>query len=218
MSGAAEADVAIIAIKAFSDAAARTFARIYEASFPASERDDTASVLASIADGERLCHVALVGNVLVGLAVILPLRGPDVAYLEYLAVDQSHRNQGIGSAILAQLRQELTVGTHRTQGVIFEVEPPHSAEGAERDLRARRIAMYERNGAVVVTCAPAYRAPNLAEKGTLPFTLMWLPVTSAMPNLSGPLLRECVVAILTQSYELDKDDALLRDVLDGLIC
>jgi ribosomal protein S18 acetylase RimI-like enzyme len=191
------------------------FVRIYEGSFPESERDDSGSLLASIEAGERVCHVALDGEALVGLAVILPLQGPPVRYLEYLAVDAERRSQGIGGRIIGHLRERTRA--EAAEGIVFEVEPAENAAGTERALRERRIAMYRRHGATVVGCAPRYRAPDLAEEGTLPFTLMWLPA-GGTAELRGTLLRECVTAILTQSYELAGDDPLLAEVVADLTC
>jgi GNAT superfamily N-acetyltransferase len=196
---------------------ATAFVAIYEGSFPAAERDHSESVLASIEAGERLCQVALVGDQLVGLAVLLPLRGLAMMYLEYLAVDSAWRNRKIGSRLLAQIRELSQIASGPVEGVVFEVEPPAAATGSDRTIRERRISMYLRNGAVIVEGAPHYRAPSLAGDGTLPFTLMWLPVGASAATLEGSRLRACTLAILTQGYELPADDPLVVSVVDGLI-
>src|SRR5205823_6523228 len=54
------------------------FAQIYEASFPPSERDDTADLVASIEAGERLCLLARRDREVVGLAVVFDLQEPAV--------------------------------------------------------------------------------------------------------------------------------------------
>ncbi len=104
------------------------------------------------------------------------------------------------------------------RGIIFEVESVEGAEGAERDLRRRRIDFYQRNGAAIVDCAPLYRAPATNSGATLPFTLMWLPVRGAPPRVAGDLLRGCVEAILAQSYGLDPSSPIVRQVLGDLAC
>jgi ribosomal protein S18 acetylase RimI-like enzyme len=196
------------------------FAEIYEASFPPSERDETAGLIASIEAGERLCFLARRDGVVVGLAVVFRLNGPSVAFLEYLAVAPNERSAGIGSSMLAHLQTHLKTGGEDVVGVLFEVDPPAEADGAERALRERRVGFYLRHGASVVECAPRYRAPNLIrEDETVNFTLIWLPVADEAPTeLAGSFLQRCVEAVLTQSYALSRDDPLVREVVSELAC
>jgi ribosomal protein S18 acetylase RimI-like enzyme len=199
---------------------AERFAAIYEKSFPASERDETADLLASVEAGERLCYLARLDGEVVGVAVALALDGPSVVFLEYLAVDPSKRNGGIGGTILGHLRAHLEADSGGATFMVFEVESPEEADGAERALRERRIGFYRRHAAAIVQCAPRYRAPNLErENETVPYVLLSVPLTAAAPAaLSGERLRRCVNAILTQSYGLAPDDPLVREVVDDLAC
>ncbi len=194
------------------------FCEIYEESFPRWERDETADVVASIADGTRQCFVARVDGGLSGLAVVFVLRGPSVAFLEYLAVAEEQRNAGVGGALLDYLLGAVALGGIR--GIVFEVERPEDAVGAERVLRERRIAFYRRHGASHVDGATSYRAPNLEHAGvTEPYSLMWIPARREdSAQLTGGLLRGTVEAILTESYELGRGDPLVLEVLDGLGC
>jgi GNAT superfamily N-acetyltransferase len=199
--------------------AAQRFAEIYEQSFPPSERDDTAHLLASIGAGKRLCYVAARNGVLVGLAVVFGLDDLSVALLEYMAVAPQERNAGVGGALITHLRTNLgsDIGT---LGMVLEAELPSEAEGEERTLRERRVAFYMRHGASTVECAPRYRTPNLErEDETVPFTLLWVPLSDEAPaELIGSHLRRCVEAILTESYGLGVDDPLVREVVDDLAC
>ncbi len=198
------------------------FASIYESSFPACERDATSSLVQSIESGDRTCDVALLNGDLVGLAVTKPFTIPGTAALEYIAVDAVRRDQGIGALLLRNLRTRFNEGADsavRGGGWIFEVEPPDASEKrAERDLRRRRIGFYQRNAATIIECAPAYRAPDLERPGTLPYLLMWLPAAPSSAPPAGALLRDLVVAVLIESYELDPEDPLVGQVLDGLVC
>src|SRR5262249_14361187 len=82
---------------------AERFAAIYEASFPACERGDTAELLADVEAGRRLCYAARDGGGLIGFAVVFELRGTSAAMLEYLAVDPARRNGGVGGLLLEHL-------------------------------------------------------------------------------------------------------------------
>jgi len=202
----------------FDAVAKATFAAVYQASFPASEREDTDSLLASIADGQRVCDVATIDSAVVGLAVSKSLSVPGTGALEYLAVDPEHRNRGLGAQFLAVLRQRLMAAQGPSLGYILEVERPEDADGAEQELRRRRIGFYERNGASVIACAPEYRAPDLAGPGSLRYVLMWLPAAGPQAPPMGTLLRELLTAVLTESYMLDPDDALVERNLMRLAC
>jgi GNAT superfamily N-acetyltransferase len=200
--------------------AAQRFAEIYEQSFPPSERDDTAHLLASIAAGKRLCYVAARDGVLVGLAVVFGLDDDlSVALLEYMAVAPQERNAGIGGALITHLRRSLGSDLGAL-GMVLEVELPAEAEGEERALRERRVGFYMRHGASTVECAPRYRTPNFErEDETVPFTLLWVPLSDEAPaELVGSHLRRSVEAILTESYGLGVDDPLVREVVDDLAC
>jgi acetyltransferase (GNAT) family protein len=211
-------DTGYRAVQSLTGSDRSSFARIYEESFPRSERDDTQALLASIEAGSRFCMVAHRNHELIGLAVLLPLAELDIQFLEYFAIDSRLRSLGIGAQFLGHLGTELRSTPSPALGIVFEVDQPEHADGAERRLRQRRIEFYMRNSAVLVECAPAYKAPNLEHEGTLPSSLMWLPLNPHIPRLGGDLLKKCVLAILTQSYELRSDDPLVHDVISELIC
>lgn len=196
----------------------RRFCEIYEESFIPGERDDTAVLLARVLSGERDCYLAVDAEHLLGLSVVLPLEGYPIAFLEYLAVATEARNAGIGGRIIACMRQGLAdAAKSAAAGVLFEVDPPEDADrGSERELRRRRIAFYQRNGAVIVEGALNYHAPVMVGDGTLPYLLMWLPAVPGTSAPAGSYLKDCVTAIFVQSYELPEDTPLVRRLVAGL--
>lgn len=213
-------DVETVRRRHLEPEAAARFAAIYESSFPRAERDDTDHLLASVAAGERACYLASLDGTVVGLAVVFPLAGPGLAFLEYMAVEESHRSAGIGSAILARLHSDLPGAFEAARGVVLEVERPQDADGAERTLRERRIGFYLRNGYVAVDCAPRFRAPALdGSSEVLRYALCWARLAAEAPRrLAGGDLQAAVSAILIESYELERDDPLVREVIDELAC
>lgn len=188
------------------------FSAIYEASFPADERDDTDALVAGIEDGELDCHALRSGDDLVGLAITLDMEAAPIRYLEYLAVAPELRGGGGGGQLFDALVEDARRGGWL--GVAFEVDRPEDAFGAERTIRRRRIAFYERHGAVVVPCAPRFRAPASVAKGMLAYTLMWL----GDGPLAGELLARCVRGILVEGYGLAADDPLVGESIRALAC
>jgi ribosomal protein S18 acetylase RimI-like enzyme len=190
------------------------FRRIYEQSFPASERAATDHVLADVATGGRLAYRAGSGRALLGFGVLLQLTTVDALLLEYLAVDPATRSRGVGSVLLGAIVADLRSRAQPPSGVVLEVEPA-AGPPDEEAIRGRRIRFYEDNGATIVPGAPRYAVPDLTGGPHLPFTLMWLPVAGPSA-LEGDLLRRCVAAILADAYGLAGDDPLMRRVLAGL--
>lgn len=86
----------------------------------------------------------------------------EISFIEHFAVEKSHRNGGIGAALLGQLLAVVKAP------VILEVEPP------ERELQRRRIAFYERNGFVLNPYD--YIQPALSGQGrAIPLRIMSSP-------------------------------------------
>ena len=96
----------------------------------------------------------LEGNEPVAIALASYLRYQNLLHLEYLAVESTHRDRGIGGRLLghiAQAGEEISqmLGLDGCRGILIEVErPDDSLSVAERKLRMRRIDFYLRNGAV----------------------------------------------------------------------
>lgn len=86
----------------------------------------------------------------------------EFSFIEHFAVEKSHRNGGIGAALLRQLLAEIKAP------VILEVEPP------EGELQSRRIAFYERNGFVINSYD--YIQPAMSDQGrAIPLRIMSSP-------------------------------------------
>jgi ribosomal protein S18 acetylase RimI-like enzyme len=198
-----------------TDAQTAQLRAIWEDSFPASERGDFGEMIEDIANGTRWLFVALDADHLIGFAVLLHSIIPGVHLLEYLAIARDQRNHGLGAKLLKHLQAEIKQRGN-SSGIIFEVESD-DADTDERELRARRIAFYKRNGAQIIDCVSDYRVPNLAGAGTLKMKLMWLPLAAHSTILQGSQLRDCIIAIYTQSYDLPPDHPLIQQTLEQIV-
>jgi GNAT superfamily N-acetyltransferase len=190
------------------------FARIYEESLPAGEREPTDQVVAAIARGDMVCFAAMDGEHLRGLSVLRMLRGPaeGIHFLVYLAVDKDYRSGGAGAKLLAACIEQL----RPKHGVVLEVEDSRDTHATNIDQRKARVAFYQRNGGAIVQGAPNYRVPDSAHVDqTLTMQLMWIP-SGGMAVLTGDLLSACVVALLTQGYGLQANEPLVRANLSAL--
>lgn len=96
----------------------------------------------------------------------------DVVLLDYFAVTQgAGRGGGLGSQFIRELVREVKTG-----GFILECEVPEKAANeSEKMIRQKRIAFYERNGAIVTDTS--------AEVFGVDFQLLYMPVAKSLEQI-----------------------------------
>lgn len=172
------------------DVAARA---IYEASFPPSLRASWSDLIDHRSD-ERFVVLVDGAATTVGIALIRRLGSTGMAFVRYLAVDPTQRDRGLGTRLVAHLREAL-----RTDGIgvlLLDVEEPVGAH-AEQDRR--RIAFYERCGLMLLD-VPGYAPPEHGETGEIVPLLLMGEVLDNGPALTGSRLDEAVRAVLLHRY------------------
>lgn len=115
---------------------------LYERAFPPEERVPVEEHLRELRPDSDAVLLAAQdeGGKLLGLARYDLYE--HAAYLYYLAVDETVRSLGLGSAIYQEILRRLDPGL---TGMVFEVERPDHA--ADPELAGRRIRFYQRLGA-----------------------------------------------------------------------
>lgn len=174
------------------DAAARA---IYEASFPPSLRAPWADLVAHRPD-ERFMVLARGDTSVAGIVLIRRLGDTAMAFVRYLAVDPSTRDRGLGSQLVAHLREAL-----RADGIgvlLLDVEKP---QGAHAEDDRRRIAFYERCGLALLD-VPGYAPPEHGETGEIVPLLLMGEVLDGGPPLTGSRLDAAVRAVLLHRYDV----------------
>ncbi len=113
--------------------------KLYLKAFPESERKSFDLLLCKQFEGsaELLCAVDDDGS---PAAIAFTLSDGGYVLLDYLAVDPRYRGRGIGSQILALLKQR-----YAGSNLVLEIESTVSAVD-KTDIRVRRKAFYEKNG------------------------------------------------------------------------
>lgn len=187
---AAVTDTILRDYSAPDDAVART---IYEASFPPSLRAPWTALVAHRPD-ERFMVLTRGDATVVGIVLIRRLGETAMAFVRYLAVDPSRRDGGLGSQLVAHLREAL-----RADGIgvlLLDVEKPM---GAHAQDDRRRIAFYERCGLALLD-VPGYAPPEHGETGEIVSLLLMGEVLDGGPPLTGARLDEAVRAVLLHRY------------------
>lgn len=93
----------------------------------------------------RGCYDALglwEGETLLGYALMWLEPGYPFALLDYLGTLEGMRSRGLGTKLLALLREHYA----HYRGIFGEAEAPENGDPADEPLRRRRLGFYERNG------------------------------------------------------------------------
>jgi len=178
--------------------------RIYEESFPLSERQPLHAVKKWIAAAR---YQLIVGEeeAIVLMAFLWRLQGTDFTLLDYLAVRKEWRGRGLGAQFLTQVLAQMNeCGEH----LLLELEDP---EEGDRAARERRIAFYRGLGARELQ-GVRYFLPPL---GTLEATRMRLYVLPGLDAgaLDGDLVRSLIAQLYRELHERDGADPLLAETL-----
>ena len=191
---------------------------------PAAKLPDFARVRA----GDSMIGRALAlldADTVVGFALCDYLAASNLLHLKYLAVDPIRRSQGAGARLLQAVAAAgetiaQAAGRDGCRGVLIEIEIPDSPPAdADRSLRTRRIAFYERNNALI-TGVP-YPRPPLAPPEQPDFELMVLPGSAwaggVLPGvLDGATRRDLGRALMVEGYGADPDAAWFAEYLDRI--
>ena len=115
--------------------------------FPENEIKPLKMIERACTRGECRCYGGFTGEALAAYAFFVTNRenGQAVWLFDYLAVERERRDQGIGSAFLQALSQEILP---EAEMVLLEIDDPAAAEGEELARRLRREAFYVRNGLI----------------------------------------------------------------------
>jgi GNAT superfamily N-acetyltransferase len=142
--------------------------RLYEAAFPAGERESEEKLRVRLNEGKLLYHRTLteqgdlLGFTMVSLA-------SNFSFLAYMATDPARRSAGLGTKHLKRLVELLKEQYPAHVGLFLEIEAtdPDTVQitEEERITRKRRLTFYERAGARVVCDQAVYLTPSYSLAG-----------------------------------------------------
>jgi GNAT superfamily N-acetyltransferase len=184
-------------VVSIQDPALEQAIQLYQSSFPASEcisPDAFRKAVQYRAQGReqrgKNAHflTAQQGDEVIGMAYCryferTPQGEPlHLGYLLYLAVEERYRGLGIGAhfyqALTATLQTDAIYRGGELSGILYEVERPELAGSeAERTIRQRRIAFYERYGAHVLQGIDYIQPAVSDDQYPVPLYLMYHPLT-----------------------------------------
>lgn len=112
---------------------------VYEQAFPAAGRKNPAIIRRMLERGIGQLHTAVLHKETIAMALTGHSAKGEVTIIDYLAVDEAYRNQGVGRRLIDYIRA-WSGQQSVCRGIVIEVE----AEPTEANLG--RIRFWERNG------------------------------------------------------------------------
>ncbi|QIK69354.1 GNAT family N-acetyltransferase [Erysipelothrix sp. HDW6C] len=139
--------------------------------FPTNELRPLFAIKRMFRKGIYTCYVMREGGETLGYACLIFDKQTNVALLDYYAVTQTRRGEGLGSKFLSLLKPKLTV-----KGLIIEVEKPDCADTeAEATTRRKRIEFYFKSESVMTDWQ--WDAFGVS------YNLLWMPVKSGPESI-----------------------------------
>jgi GNAT superfamily N-acetyltransferase len=182
---------------------------IYDVSFPRWERKPFWYISDAMHHRHYNVFVVIREDEIVAFALLIPLPASRAMYIEYLAVTQALRGQGIGSLLFRSIFDFFE--NTDTSAIIWEVDPPEQSG----DNNDRRIQFYERLGAHLIDQSKHYGMPNYYKgSGMLSLRMMWKPLRG---DHIQPTKSE-LITFITDIYETEYrgQDAIRDEIIANL--
>lgn len=113
-------------------------------------------------------------DALVGYGFFVRIPSADIALLDYYAILEEYRSQGVGSLFLTQMKEHYK----NLRGILLETEDFDTASTEEeRTIRARRDAFYIKNGAL--------RTSTKTTVFGVDFQIFFVPTSVTKANLTS---------------------------------
>ena len=115
--------------------------RLYERSFPKSEKKPWRVILDKCTEGSMKIISIEEKSAFLGLMIFI--LHSDLVLLDYFAISEEHRGEGIGSLALSRVASQLD-----GKRLLLEIEDPEDTDADNLDERVRRSHFYARLGFV----------------------------------------------------------------------
>ena len=178
---------------------------LYERAIPANERRSSDAIVKLAGSRNHRISLLQLGPNLLAFSILF--LGSRVGLLEYLAVDERSRGQGLGACLYQDARRH-----SGNLPILVEVESASGA-GAALELRRRRLAFYDRLGCRRINGLD-YILPLSVEGTPPPLDLLVDGVAGAA--ISRATLRQWLDDVYVKAYNCAADDPRLDQTLGDL--
>ncbi|MCP9756725.1 GNAT family N-acetyltransferase [Lacihabitans sp. CCS-44] len=183
--------------------------KIYESSFPANERQTLETLKIRLKEDKEVLFAAKINDEVVGIGFLFDLLGSDFLLLDYLAVKEHHRGKQIGERLFEFLKD---YANQQHKHLLMEVDDPDF--GDDKFLKIKRIAFYQKNGALwlkdIEYILPALDGTNSTEQ-----ILMIVPYSSKN-EFSGAEIKTLVELLYSELYGIEGEDNNLSKTIKSV--
>ena len=205
----------VLVEKGMSPAYFKQVERIYLDSFPVSQIRPS-KMITRMLEFDPKFHLLVVrqGDLIVGFTLVYAFNELDVAFLDFMAIDKTYRNRGVGSNLF-----RYTINTSKrlvtnSIGLIFEVERESTIEHNKHGLRHRRVLFYKRHGAKALDNVH-FMLPDLHGGKPLDMYLMIIP-NRELAYLEKGFVFRVIKSIYLSMYNYHDESNFLDLAIDGL--
>jgi ribosomal protein S18 acetylase RimI-like enzyme len=186
---------------------------IYLEAFPKNERQTVEKLKSRIDTGHSKMLVAKSDGSVVGVSLLCNFKDLNFGLLDYMAVQKTVRNMGIGSKLFSKTYDLLEIDM--PGGLLWlEVDDPAYGSPSEKTIRWRRIKFYQRLGTKIISDFKYFMPPI---NGDTPTNMLLMTYPGSKIAVIGHELLSCVLAaIYSKVYEKDKDDPYLCKMLQNI--
>ena len=185
----------------------KDFFAIYHEAFPENERQKDEVILQRFQeDLYKLVCCFSETEEMVGFALTLDIGFDNCRFVEYFAVKDLFRQQGVGTEMINKM---LNICILKEKHLILEVENP--LFGDNQEIKRRRLDFYKRNGFSLIE-EFNYILPPLNEKN--PTEMLFMCSNVSRKRLTFNELINLTEALYTKVYNRTKTDPYFKKIVD----
>jgi GNAT superfamily N-acetyltransferase len=182
---------------------------LYHEAFPSNERHADEIIIERVKSGSSKLFVAKSDIQFCGFALMHDLKEMPFVLLDYLAVKQGIRKEGIGSALL-----KFVADYYIKEGKSLIIESENPDYGENQKERENRMNFYLKNGGNIIPDIN-YLLPPL--DGTVHTEMKLILFNQKPEKISINDLKNLITIIYKQIYRRGTDDKYLISILNSII-
>jgi acetyltransferase (GNAT) family protein len=201
--------------KTNSPACFRQVERIYLASFPVLQIRPTRMIIRML-EFDPNYHLFLVRqcNTVVGFSLLYLFNELNAAFLDFIAIDTTYRDRGLGSNLLRFTLNESKLFVANSIGMIFEIERERMTEHDKNKFIQSRVKFYRTFGTKTFDNVH-YMLPNLHRGNPQDMDLMIIP-NRELAYLEKSFVIRIIESVYRTIYHYLDDSNLLDLTTKGL--
>jgi hypothetical protein len=200
-------------LKSAADPSFEQFFRIYAESIHAREQKPKELIAKMVARRDYKIFLQKLDGDVTGFSIMFAPPGEDFCLLEYMAVDSSRRNTGLGGRLFLHTTQAMGTPGGAPLPMLLEVDSDREPS-PDQQMRKRRLEFYKRLGCLRVAALP-YILP-LVGTGAVPEMFLLVHAPAEARFIPKSQLRHWLAVIYEKVYSCPPNDPRIARMLEGV--